>query len=98
MTGENLQFCYSATFSGTDELVPVTLGMRQPGMVQVVDGLKEGDEVVTAGQMKLHDGMGVAPLPSPGAADSMPPAPGKVSAPVTKPDTKPAAPASGSGG
>ena len=84
--------------NGKAKLVPVTLGMRQPGMVQVVDGLKEGDEVVTAGQMKLHDGMGVAPLPSPGAADSTPPVPGKLSAPVAKPDAKPAAPASGSGG
>ena len=54
---------------GVAKLVPVTLGTRQPGMVEVVTGLKAGDEVVTAGQLKLHDGAKVMTgAPKPGAA------------------------------
>lgn len=81
--------------NGKVKLVPVSLGIRQPGMVQVLDGLKEGDEVVTAGQMKLHDGMGVMPLPSAGAPDgAASTAPDK----AASPDARPAASASSSGG
>jgi membrane fusion protein (multidrug efflux system) len=82
--------------NGKVTLVPVTLGMRQPGMVQVVDGLKAGDEIVTAGQMKLHDGMGVMPLPSADASDHATSAPDQPSVPAAKPDAKRAA--SGNGG
>ena len=38
------------------ELVPVELGSREPGWVEIVSGLKAGDVVVTAGQMKLFPG------------------------------------------
>jgi membrane fusion protein (multidrug efflux system) len=58
---------------GVAKLVPVTLGTRQPGLVEVVTGLKAGDEVVTAGQMKLHDGAKVMtepPKPPASAASS----------------------------
>ena len=52
----------------TAKLVPVTLGARQPGLVEVTSGIKDGDEVVVAGQMKLFDGAKVAPRASqPGA-------------------------------
>ncbi|HUD97293.1 MAG TPA: hypothetical protein VMO24_07085, partial [Woeseiaceae bacterium] len=34
----------------------VELGTRQAGVVEVVAGVGHGDVVVTAGQMKLHDG------------------------------------------
>ncbi len=67
---------------GKVKLVPVTLGMRQPGMVQVMDGLKAGDEIVTAGQMKLHDGMGVMSLPSANGSDG---ASSGTVAPIAKP-------------
>jgi membrane fusion protein (multidrug efflux system) len=56
---------------GVAKLVPVTLGVRQPGLVEIVTGLKAGDEVVTAGQLKLFDGAKVmtsAPKPSASAA------------------------------
>lgn len=43
---------------------PVTTGMRQPGRIAVLDGLKEGDQVVAAGQMKLFDGAPVAVAPA----------------------------------
>ncbi len=34
----------------------VTLGRRQGPLVEITEGLREGDEVVTAGQIKLRDG------------------------------------------
>lgn len=40
----------------------VTLGERQPGLVEITEGLKPGETVVTAGQMKLHDGIKVRPV------------------------------------
>lgn len=49
---------------GAAKLVPVTLGARQPGTVEVTSGIKEGDEVVVAGQLKLHDGAKVATKPA----------------------------------
>ncbi len=48
---------------GTAKLVPVELGSRQPGLVEVTSGLKAGDEIVVAGQMKLFDGAKVAAKP-----------------------------------
>jgi len=45
---------------GTVALVPVVTGLREPGIVQIVDGLAPGDTVVTEGQMKLREGMPVA--------------------------------------
>lgn len=37
--------------------VPVKLGLRRAAEVEVVDGLQAGDVVVTAGQLKLRDGV-----------------------------------------
>lgn len=34
--------------------VPVQVGVRRPGQVEILDGLKEGDTVVTAGQQRLQ--------------------------------------------
>lgn len=48
---------------------PVTTGLRVPGKVQVLDGLSEGEEVVTAGHQKLFPGVKVM------IADAAPPAP-----------------------
>ncbi|TIS12988.1 MAG: efflux transporter periplasmic adaptor subunit, partial [Mesorhizobium sp.] len=38
----------------------VKLGRRNNGMVEIVEGLKAGDQVVTAGQNRLFNGMSVA--------------------------------------
>lgn len=38
------------------ELTKVRLGLRQTGRVEVVEGLNQGDTVVTAGQIKLRPG------------------------------------------
>lgn len=43
-------------------LVPVTLGNRRVGVVQIMTGLDVGDVIVTAGQIKLRPGMPVTPL------------------------------------
>jgi hypothetical protein len=34
-------------------------------MVEVTEGLADGDEVVTAGQIKIRDGVPVQPMPPP---------------------------------
>jgi membrane fusion protein (multidrug efflux system) len=41
---------------GKAELRVVKLGERQPGLVEVIEGLSAGEVIVIAGQMKLHDG------------------------------------------
>jgi membrane fusion protein (multidrug efflux system) len=41
---------------GVVALVPVEIGVRQAGQVEVLKGLKVGDRIVTAGQIKLHEG------------------------------------------
>lgn len=46
----------------------VELGERQPGLVEVISGVAAGDEVVTAGQMKLRDGVAVQPVAESSAA------------------------------
>ena len=38
---------------------PVKTGLRRNAQVEIVDGLKSGDEIVVAGQMKLRDGVPV---------------------------------------
>ena len=45
--------------------VEVKLGIRRPGRVEVLEGLAEGDQVVTAGQQRLQkDGMAVRVIDS----------------------------------
>ena len=41
----------------------IGIGERRDGKVEVTEGLNPGDEVVTAGQIKLRDGMPVNPIP-----------------------------------
>jgi membrane fusion protein, multidrug efflux system len=48
---------------GKVEIVPVVTGMRQKGRVEVVQGLKPGDTVITAGQIKVQPGMPVTVIP-----------------------------------
>jgi membrane fusion protein (multidrug efflux system) len=40
-------------------LTPVEIGGRNPGEVEIVKGLSAGDVVVTDGQLKLQDGVGI---------------------------------------
>ena len=48
---------------GKAKQVPVEIGTRLPGQVEVTSGLKDGDEVVVAGQLKLRDGAPVQGQP-----------------------------------
>ncbi len=44
---------------GKVERVPVRTGVRRGTMVEIVEGLSPGEEIVTAGQLKLRDGVAV---------------------------------------
>lgn len=46
--------------NGKAKRVPVELGKRLPGKVEVVSGLKAGMQIITAGQMRLREGSVVA--------------------------------------
>ncbi|MGH6734542.1 MAG: efflux RND transporter periplasmic adaptor subunit [Methyloceanibacter sp.] len=52
---------------GKVKLTEVTVGMRRSGQVEIVDGLQAGDQVVTAGQLKLRDGTAVSVINEAGA-------------------------------
>ncbi len=57
---------------GKAVLTKVTLGVRRPGEVEVLEGLAENDVVITDGQMKMKDGAPVTVLPRPAAAAAAP--------------------------
>ena len=69
MQDGDTRFVYTVVDGKASKAV-VRTGARVPGMVQVVEGLKAGDVVITAGQGKpmMHDGMAVMVLPPPGEA------------------------------
>jgi membrane fusion protein (multidrug efflux system) len=52
---------------GKATLTKVSVGMRRSGQVEILDGLGVGDEVVTAGQLKLRDGTPVSVINGAGA-------------------------------
>lgn len=54
----------------TVEIVPVTLGQRRPGQVQILSGAAPGDTIVTAGHLKLFPGMPVTPVFVDGSTDA----------------------------
>jgi membrane fusion protein (multidrug efflux system) len=64
---------------------PVKPGIRRNAQVEIIEGLQAGDEVVTAGQLKLRDGAPVRAL-----AEAAAPA---AAQPATTPAAAPAAPA-----
>ncbi len=53
---------------GKAALTRIELGQRFLGRVQVKSGLAAGDSVITAGQLKIQDGVPVAVVPAAGAA------------------------------
>ncbi|MCP8688181.1 efflux RND transporter periplasmic adaptor subunit [Marinobacterium sedimentorum] len=55
---------------GMVEIVPVTLGQRRPGKVQILSGASAGDTIVTAGHLKLFPGMPVTPVFVDGSSDA----------------------------
>ena len=54
---------------GKAEFVPVKIGRRRPGEVEIVEGLKVNDMVVTDGQMKLQPGAPVTVVGVPPATE-----------------------------
>lgn len=74
----------AAAGSRLSQRVEVKLGIRQPGRVEILEGLDEGDTVVTAGQQRIQrDGteVNVMDLPRPVAASQQGQAP---AAPATR--------------
>jgi len=69
MQDGDTRFVYTVV-DGKAKKTVIKTGTRTPGLMQVVDGLKAGDVVITAGQAKpmMHDGMAVMVLPAQGAA------------------------------
>lgn len=63
-TGEK-QFVYRVV-EGKAVWTQIEKGMRQGEMVEVREGLQAGELVVTAGHLKIQDGMPVSPLPQKG--------------------------------
>ncbi len=53
---------------GKAEFVPVKIGRRRPGEVEIIDGLKVNDTVVTDGQIKLQPGAPVTVMGAPPVA------------------------------
>jgi membrane fusion protein, multidrug efflux system len=51
-----------AVIDGKAELRPVKLGRREPGRVEVVEGIKAGETIVLDGQIKLRPGVPVVTL------------------------------------
>jgi len=50
--------------------VPVTVGERRPGFVEIVDGVKAGARVVVEGTVKLHEGSKIIEAPATPANDA----------------------------
>jgi membrane fusion protein (multidrug efflux system) len=55
-----IQYVYRVT-EGQAERVAITIGERRAGLVEVIDGLKPGDQVVAAGLQRLRPGAAVTP-------------------------------------
>jgi len=65
------QFVYRVA-DGKAQRVKIRTGVRRAGTVEVVEGLAPGDTVVTAGQLKLRDGVQVV-VGGPGGKPAAPP-------------------------
>jgi len=54
--GPHGSFVYIVKQDGTADMQPVTVGHDTADMTQIVDGLQQGDQVVTTGQYRLQSG------------------------------------------
>ena len=59
---------------GKAALTKITIGNRQPGQVEIIQGLNANDMVITEGQMKLRDGAPVMVMTAPPEAPPVTPA------------------------
>lgn len=60
---------------GAAAYTPVSIGQRRDGKVEIVEGLSDGDQVVTAGQIKLRPGQPVQVVPGQPPSGEAPEAP-----------------------
>jgi len=69
MQDGDVRYVYTI-IAGKAKRVEVKTGVRVPGLVQAVSGLKAGDVVITAGQTKpiMHEGLDVKALPAEASA------------------------------
>ncbi|HQR56473.1 MAG TPA: efflux RND transporter periplasmic adaptor subunit [Burkholderiaceae bacterium] len=90
------EFYVYRVVDGTARRMPVKIGVRRDAMVEILEGLAAGDQVVTAGMRLQRDGQPVRILTA-GAVPGAPGGPSKAeAAPPAKPDAaKPAASKSG---
>ncbi len=86
----DVRFVYTIK-DGKAKKVIVQTGRRVPGEIEIVSGLAEGDQVMTAGQAKpmMHEGAAVMVVPGGGEAATAKPAAADA-APVGKPTPPPA--------
>ncbi|RUO76594.1 efflux transporter periplasmic adaptor subunit [Idiomarina tyrosinivorans] len=56
---QNRQYVFVVTPDQRAKRVEVTIGRRKPGIVEITNGLKPGDEVVVEGIIRLRDGIPV---------------------------------------
>ncbi len=74
------QFFVYRVVDGKIDMVPVALGLRRKGQVEITRGLSIDDVIVTAGQLKLRPGSPVTPLfPAPAAGEQAPAGGGEAS-------------------
>jgi membrane fusion protein (multidrug efflux system) len=52
---------------GKVQFTKVVIGTRREGRVEIIEGLTAGDQVVTAGQLKIRDGSAVSVVGATGA-------------------------------
>ena len=58
--GSGERFVYVLNEDGTVSYVRVVLGRRMGAEYEVLEGLKDGDKIVTGGQIRLKDGIKVS--------------------------------------
>ena len=96
LVADPVQAFVFTVIEGKAKKVPVKTGLRRNAQLEIVEGLKAGDVVVTAGQLKLRDGAPVrnvdAAPPAIAPAGAAPTAPAPAS-PEAKPGLKPDTPA-----
>lgn len=56
------QYVYRISSDGTVQRLAVEVGLRREGMVEILSGVQEGDQVVVSGLQKIDDGTMVQPV------------------------------------
>ncbi|MEO8186477.1 MAG: efflux RND transporter periplasmic adaptor subunit [Burkholderiaceae bacterium] len=71
---QGAEFYVFKVVDGQARRIPVKIGVRREALVEIVDGLKSGDQVVTAGMRLSRDGQPVQVLPpnAPGTSRGAP--------------------------